>query len=93
MCSCNNDGQTKSQVKNFVMIESRGLKREVDSMKPDEYTNEAQYVVGRISAVEFDLRLLRESRQTEIDFVNQLDVYRPTAVGIEYSRHSSEKGG
>ena len=28
-----------------------------------------------ISAVVFDTRLLRESRQMEIDFVDQLDVY------------------
>ena len=44
-------------------------------MKPDEYTHEAQHVVCRISAVAFDPRLLRESRQTEIDFVSQLGVY------------------
>ena len=28
-----------------------------------------------VSVVVFDTRLLRESRQTEIVFVNQLDVY------------------
>ena len=45
-------------------------------MKLDEYTTKVQTVVGRISAVEFDARLLRESRQTEFNFVDQLDVYR-----------------
>ena len=70
VCCCNEDGQTKSHVKNVVMLVSRGLTREIDSvkeigsnevggvgeesnvMKPDEYTNEIQYVVGRMSAVE-----------------------------------------
>ena len=31
--------------------------------------------MGSISVVVFDTRSLRESRQMEIDFVNQLDVY------------------
>ena len=34
-----------------------------------------QYVVSRISTVECDPRLLRESRQTEIDFAYQLEVH------------------
>ena len=40
----------------------------------DEYTEEFQNDVSRIS-VEFGLRLLRKSRRTDIDFMNQLDVY------------------
>ena len=53
-----------------------GVGEESNVMKPDDYTNEVQCVVCRISAVEFDPRLLRESRQTEIDVVNQLEVYQ-----------------
>ena len=52
-----------------------GVGEESNVMNPDEYTNEVQYVVGRISAVELDPRLLRELRQTEIDFVSQLVVF------------------
>ena len=36
---------------------------------------EESNVMDSISMVVFDTRLLRESRQMEIDFVNQLDVY------------------
>ena len=45
---------------------------------------EESNVVGSISVVVFDTRLLRGSRQTEIDFVNQLNVFLQTskAVGI-----------
>ena len=48
-----------------------------------------------IRVVEFDPRVLRETRQMEIDFVNQLDVHRkrPRQVGIKYSRHPNEMGG
>ena len=43
--------------------------RSSNVMKPDEYTNQVQCVVCRISAVEFDPR-------TEIDVVHQLEMYR-----------------
>ena len=33
MCCCNEDGQTKNHVKNFVMIVSRGLKRVIVSVE------------------------------------------------------------
>ena len=98
MFCCSEDGQTKSHVHDYVIV-SRGLEREIDSvkaiglkvgavgeesnvMKSDENTKQFQNVVGRISAVEFDPRSLRESRQTEIDFVNQSDVHR------KHPRHS-----
>ena len=49
-------------VKAIGSSEVGGVGEESNVMKPDEYTNEVQYVAGRISAVEFDPRLLRESR-------------------------------
>ena len=33
VCCCNENGQAKDHVKNFVMIVSGGLKREIDSVK------------------------------------------------------------
>ena len=59
-------------------IGSSGVGEDSNVMKLEEHTNQVQCVEGR---VEFDPRLLRESRQTEIDFVNQLEVYQ--AVGTE----------
>ena len=53
-----------------------GVSEESIGMNSDEYTKEVQYVFGSISATEFDPRLQRESRQTEIDFISQLDVSR-----------------
>ena len=78
--------QQRWTVKNFVLIVSRGLTREIDSVKAigskdvggvseesnvinsDEYAKEFQNVFNSVSVVEFDPRLLRESRQVEIDF-------------------------
>ena len=45
-------------------------------MMSDKYAKEFQNVFNSISVMELDPRLLRDSRQTEIDFVNQMDVYR-----------------
>ena len=42
----------------------------------DEYTNELHSVCDSIRLMEYDPGYLQESRQTEIDFVNQWDVYR-----------------
>ena len=39
-------------------------------MNSDECTKEVQRVLGSISMAEFKPRVLRESRQTEIDFVD-----------------------
>ena len=47
----------------------------VISSKEIGRTVEESNVMDSISVVVFDTRLLRESIQTEIDFVNQLDVY------------------
>ena len=91
LCGCSEDGQARDHVKNVVMNVSCGLNREIDSlkaigsydvggvgeesnvMKPDENTKKVHCVVCRISSVGFDPRLLRES---EIDVVNLLGVYR-----------------
>ena len=45
-------------------------------MKSHENTEEFQDVVGRTSAVDLTPRLVRESRQTVLDYVNQSDVHR-----------------
>ena len=101
MCCGNKDEQTKTHVKNVMMMLFRSLKRESDEVKDCEgpviwmtpsyvtftdsesvisskeigRTVEESNVMDSISVVVFDTRLLRESIQTEIDFVNQLNVY------------------
>ena len=79
VCCCNKEKRTKIHVKNVMMMVLRGPKRENDSVKAIGSKEvgravEESNVMGSISMVVFDTRLLRESRQTEIDFVNQLDV-------------------
>ena len=77
-------------MKNFVLILFKGLRTEIDSVNvicskevggvseesnvtnSDKYAKEFQNVFNSISVMELD----RDSRQTEIDFVNQMDVYR-----------------
>ena len=49
---------------------------ESNVMNSDECTKEVQHVFDSISVAEFDTRVLRESTQTDIDFVDQFDVYR-----------------
>ena len=76
ICCCNEDGQTKTHIENIVVILFRGLRRQIEDvggvdeefngMNSDEYTQEVQFVFESISAAEFDPRLLRELRQTEI---------------------------
>ena len=61
-------------VKTIGSYEVGGVGKVSNVMNPDEYTIEVQCVVCRISAVEFDPRLLRESRRTEMDFMSQLEV-------------------
>ena len=56
--------------------EAGGESGKSNVVNSDEYTKEVQYVFDSISAAEFDPWLLREPRQTEINFMNQLDVYR-----------------
>ena len=56
--------------------EGGGVSEESKVMNSDKYAKEFQNVFNSISVMEFDPRLLRDSRQSEIDFVNQLDVYR-----------------
>ena len=80
MCCCNKVKRTKIHVKNVLLMVYRGLKRENDSVKAIGSKEvgraiEESNAMDSISVVEFDTRLLRESRQMEIDFVNQLDVY------------------
>ena len=67
-------------MKNVMMMVLRGLKRENDSVKVIGSKEvgravEESNVMDSIIVVVFDTRLLRESRQIEIDFVNQLVVY------------------
>ena len=89
--------QTESHVKKVVMNVSKGLRRDIDSVKAtglrevggvdeesnvmnsDECTKEVQRVFNSIGVAEFDPRLLRELRQTEIDLMDQLEVYRKRA--------------
>ena len=82
MCCCNKEKRTKTHVKNVMMMVLRGLSyiafTDSDSTigsKEVGRTVEESNVMDNISVVVFDTRLLRESRQMEIDFVNQLDVY------------------
>ena len=108
MCCGNKDEQTKTHVKNVMMIVFRSLKRESDEVEDCEgpgiwmtpsyvtftdsesvisskeigRTVEESNVMDSISVVVFDTRLLRESIQTEIDFVNQLDVYKQTSNAV-----------
>ena len=79
-CCCHKEKRTKIHVKNVMIMAHRGLKRENDSVKATG-SKEGGRAVGEtnvmdsICVVVFDTRLQRESRQMEIDFVNQLDVY------------------
>ena len=63
-------------VRAIGLREVGGADEEPNVMYSDECTKTAQRVLGRIVVAEFDPRLLREPRQTEIDFMDQLDVYR-----------------
>ena len=102
MCCCNKEKRIKIHVKNVTMMVLRDSKRERES---DSMKAIGSKEVGRVGeesnardsirVVEFDPRVLRETRQMEIDFVNQLDVHRkrPRQVGIKYSRHPNEMGG
>ena len=64
-------------------------------MKPDGYTNEVQYVVGRISAVQFDPRTAARIETHGDPFHGPVGCvpWTSEAVGIEYSCHSNEMGG
>ena len=90
MCCCNEDEQTKSQVKNVVMnaccvlrrgdsVRSFGM-REVGGVDEGPTwsirTSDVQHVFGSIIVAEFDPRLLPESKQMGIDFMSQLEVHR-----------------
>ena len=68
---------------------------ESNVMNSDECTKEVQRLFDSINVEEFDPRLLRESRQTEIDFMDQLDVlpHASGAVGIEHSSPSNDMDG
>ena len=79
MCCCNKNERTKTHVKNVMLMVFRGLKREIDSekaigLKEFGRFGEESNTTDSIIVVEFDTRVLRESRQMEIDLVNQLDV-------------------
>ena len=63
-------------VKAIGLKEVGGVDEESNAMNSDEYTKEVQYVFDSISVAEFEPRLLRESRQTDVNFMDQLDVYR-----------------
>ena len=82
-------------VKTIRSYEVGGVGKESNVMNRDEYTDEVQCVVCRISTVELDPILLRESRRTEIDFMNQLEMHwkRPKRWALINPRHSNEKGG
>ena len=81
MCYCNKDERTKTRVKNVMMMVLRRLSNvaftdsesAVGSKEVDRVGEEPN-VMGIVRVVEFDTRVLRESRQMEIDVVNQLDV-------------------
>ena len=60
MCYCNKEKRTETLVKNVMMT---------------VLIVEESNAMDSIRVVVFDARLLRDSRQMEIDFVNQLDVY------------------
>ena len=81
MCCCNKKKLTKIHLKNVMMMVLRGLsyvaftdsKSTIRSKKVGRAVQESN-VMDSISAVVVDTRSLRESRQMEIEFVNQLDV-------------------
>ena len=77
MCWCNKDERSKTHEKNVMFMVFRGLKRENGSVKAFGSKEvgravEEFNVLDSISVLVFDTRLLRESRQMEIGFVNQL---------------------
>ena len=82
MCCCNTEKRTKIHVKNVMMMVLRGLsyvaftdsESTIGSEEVGRVVEESN-VMDSISVVVFDTRLMQESRQTETDFVNQLDVY------------------
>ena len=82
MCCCNKVKRTKIHVKNVMIMVLRGLsyvaftdsESTIGSQEAGR-TVEGSTVMGCINVVVFNTRLLRESRQMEIDFVNQLDLY------------------
>ena len=81
MCCCNKDERTKTHVKNVMMMVLRGLSYVAFTDSEGTIGSKEVGIVGEesnamdsISVVEFDTRVLRESRQMEIDFVNQLDM-------------------
>ena len=59
-----------ASVKVIGSTEVGGVRWEPNVMNSDEHTKEFQSVFDSMSVVELDPRLLRESRQTEIDFVS-----------------------
>ena len=84
-CS-NEDGQARYHVKNVVMNVSVGFKRKRLTWRKRLYRIALEfvwYVVGTISAVELDPRFLRETRQTEIDFVNGSVLETSELMGAE----------
>ena len=88
MCCCNKEKRTKIHVKNVMMV-LRGLKRENDSVKAIGSKDVGRAVresnvMDSSSVVVSDTRLLRESRQMEIDFRESVGCVLQTskAVGI-----------
>ena len=76
MC-CSSDGVKRviDSVKTIGLKDVGAVSKESHVMKSDEHTGEFENV-GQTSAVDLTPGLLREWRQTEIDFVNQSDVHR-----------------
>ena len=82
MCCCNKGKRTEIHVKNVMIMVLRGLsfvsftysESTIGSKEVGRAVEESN-VMDSISVMVFDTRLLRESRQVEIDFLNQLDVY------------------
>ena len=63
-------------MKAIGLREVGGVDEESNVMNSAECTQEVQRVFDSLGMAEFDPKLLRESRQTEIDFVDQLEVHR-----------------
>ena len=63
-------------MKAIGLIEVGGVDEESNVMNSDECTKEVQRLLDSNGVAEFDPRLLRESRQTASDFMDQLEVYR-----------------
>ena len=74
MCYCNKDERTKTRVKNNMMMVLRGLTHVAFTDSESAVGSKESNMMGIVRVEEFDTRVLRESRQMEIDVVNQLDV-------------------